>query len=71
MYAFPYFTSGVCVSQKSLQPEPKAEDKPAVQSEKLAKLAAPPGAAVPAEADDEAVPSAEPGINCYTNLRYL
>ena len=70
MYAFPYFTSGVYVSQKSLQPEPKPEDKPAVQSEKSAVPAAPTSAAVPAEADDEPVPSAEPGINCYTNLRY-
>ena len=65
MYAFPSF-----ISQKSIQPEPKAEDKPAVQSEKSALPAAPPSAAVPAEADDEAVPSAEPGMSYYTNLRY-
>ena len=61
MYIFPYFISGVCVSQKSLQPEPKAEDKPA----KPAEPAAPTSAAVPADADDEVVPSAEPGMSYY------
>ena len=40
-----------------------------MQSDKLAKPAAL-LSAVPAEADDEAVPSAEPGMSYYTNLRY-
>ena len=61
MYAFPSF-----ISQKSIQPEPKAEDKPAVQSDKLAVPAAPTSAAVPADADDEPVPSAEPGMSYCT-----
>ena len=62
----PYFTSGVYVSQKSILPDVKPEDKPAVQSEKSAEPAAPTSAAVPAEADDEPVPSAEPGMSYYT-----